>query len=95
MNDEESPWQRAYDASIADEEARAAEAVESLDPAWRWSMEVRARFVLAIAVLGFIGLGIGLLERGPWYISLIGAMLLFGAVLAAIGSVSGRVWRTR
>ena len=95
VSEEESPWQRAYDASIAAEEVRSADAIESADPAWRWSMEFRARFLLAVALFGFVAVGIGLLVRGPWYLSLIGAMLLSGAVLAAIGSISGRVWRMR
>ncbi len=92
---DESPWQRAYDASIAEEAERAAQAAEELDPAWRWSIEIRARFALAVALIGFVGLGVGLLLSGPWYVSVIGVMVLTGALLAAVGSLRGDVWTTR
>jgi fatty acid desaturase len=93
--EDESPWQRAYDASIAEEAARSADEIESLDPAWRWSMAIRARLRLAVYLVGFAALGVVLLVRGPWYVSVIGVMLLLGAVLASVGVVVGRIWKLR
>ncbi len=93
--DEESQWQRAYDASIEDQEARAAESAKDADPTSRWAIEVRAGFFIVVGLIGFAGLGIGLLILGPWYVSVIGAMLVFGAGLAVVGAIRDRPWRTR
>ncbi len=93
--DEPSQWQRAYDASIAEQEAHAAEAARDLDPAWRRHLEIRAGFGIIVTVLGFAGLGVGLLVVGPWYVSVIGVMLVLGAGLAAAGAVKEHPWRMR
>ncbi|MBI4936351.1 MAG: hypothetical protein HY828_20930 [Actinobacteria bacterium] len=93
--DEESQWQRAYDASIADQEERAAEVAKERDPTSRWAIEFRAGFFIVVGLIGLAGLGIGLLVVGPWYVSVIGAMLLIGAGLAVAGAIRDRPWRMR
>lgn len=91
--DEESQWQRAYDASIAEQEVRSAAAVRDLDPLWRWSIEFRVGFAIVVTLLGLVGVGIGLIVLGPWYVSVVGVMLLLGGVVATAGAVKSRPWR--
>lgn len=93
--DEESQWRRAYEASIADQEARSLEAASGMDPVLRRAFELRARFLIVIWLFLFAGLGLGLLLVGPWYVSIVGVMLLLGAVLTTVGAAMERPWRIR
>jgi hypothetical protein len=66
-----------------------------MDPTLRSALESRAGFLILTWLFLFAGLGLGLLLVGPWYVSIIGVMLLLGAILAAVGAGRERPWRMR
>lgn len=86
---DDTEWRKAYEASL-DREERTDELARQRDPGSR-TLEVVGRLRVATFLGMVVAMSVGLAITGPWYLSVIGVMLLSGAVVAAAVAVVERL----